>query len=113
MVRARLPPRKVIAETETLLIKNRIFLDRTQGVGILTKERALALGLHRARAALAGVDYDVRKDNPYLVYGELDFDVPVGTTATTGTASCAASKRCASRCASSSSASRRCPTPAP
>ncbi len=78
-IRARIPEvRKVIAETETMLIKNRIFLDRTQGVGILTKSRAIELGCTGVIGRAAGIPYDVRKDNPYLVYGELDFEVPVG-----------------------------------
>ena len=61
-----------------MLTKNRIFLDRTQGVGILTKERAIALGCTGVMGRASGIPYDVRKDNPYLVYGDLDFEVPVG-----------------------------------
>ena len=50
-----------------------------QGVGILTKERALALGVTGPVLRSTGVAYDVRKDFPYMTYGEVDFDVPVGT----------------------------------
>ena len=69
---------EVIAEGESLLLKNRIFLDRTQGVGILTREHALAMGASGPILRCTGIDYDVRKDKPYLTYDECDFDVPVG-----------------------------------
>jgi NADH-quinone oxidoreductase subunit D len=68
----------VATEGESLLLKNRIFLDRTQGVGVLSKKRALSLGASGPVLRSTGVDYDVRKDKPYLTYGEVDFDVPVG-----------------------------------
>jgi NADH-quinone oxidoreductase subunit D len=70
--------RKVVAEAETMLLHNRIFLDRTQGIGGISKERVLELGVTGPVARSAGVDYDVRKDHPYLVYDRFDFDVPVG-----------------------------------
>ena len=70
---------KVVGEAESLLLKNRIFLDRMQGVGHLSKERALAMGVTGPVARSAGVDYDVRKDHPYMVYDRFDFEVPVGT----------------------------------
>ena len=69
---------KVVKETETMLIKNRIFLDRTQGVGVIDKERALAMGCTGPVLRATGVPYDVRKDEPYMVYDRFDFDVPVG-----------------------------------
>jgi len=69
---------EVVAESESLLLKNRIFLDRTQGVGVLTRAHALAMGASGPVLRSAGIDYDVRKDKPYLTYGELDFEVPVG-----------------------------------
>ena len=70
--------REVVAETESLLLKNRIFLDRTQGVGILKREVAISSGATGPMLRSTGVDYDVRKDKPYLTYNEVDFDVPVG-----------------------------------
>lgn len=70
---------EIVKEGASLLLKNRIFLDRTQGVGLLSKERAMSLGASGPVLRSTGVDYDVRKDKPYLVYGEIDFDVPVGT----------------------------------
>ena len=79
-VRAIIPEiHKVVGEAEGLLLKNRIFQDRMQGVGILTKERALALGVTGPVLRSTGVAYDVRKDFPYMTYGDVDFDVPVGT----------------------------------
>ena len=69
---------KVVKETETMLLRNRIFLDRMQGVGILTKEQALSYGVTGPVARSTGITYDVRKDHPYLVYDRFDFEVPVG-----------------------------------
>lgn len=69
---------EVVAECESLLLKNRIFLDRTQGVGILSREDAVSFGASGPVLRATGVDYDVRKDKPYLTYNEVDFEVPVG-----------------------------------
>ncbi|MBI5513082.1 MAG: NADH-quinone oxidoreductase subunit D [Deltaproteobacteria bacterium] len=69
---------EVVAEGESLLLRNRIFLDRTQGIGVLSRETALAYGVSGPMLRGSGVDYDVRKDKPYLTYGEVDFDVPIG-----------------------------------
>lgn len=69
---------EVVAEGEALLLKNRIFLDRTQGVGVLSREQAVSHGASGPVLRATGVEYDVRKDKPYLTYGEVDFDVPVG-----------------------------------
>jgi len=69
---------KVVKETEIMLLRNRIFLDRMQGVGILTKEQALSHGVTGPVARSTGIPYDVRKDHPYLVYDRFDFDVPIG-----------------------------------
>ena len=70
----------VMAEVETMLNGNKIFRDRMAGIGALSKEDALATGCVGPIARAAGVDYDVRKDYPYSVYPELEFDVPLGTT---------------------------------
>src|SRR3954464_11640545 len=69
-----------IDETETLLTRNRIFVDRTQGVGVISKELAINYGLTGPNLRGSGVEHDLRKAQPYLVYQELDFDVPVGST---------------------------------
>jgi len=71
---------KVMVEVEGLLNNNKIFRDRMAGIGAMTREHALATGCVGPIARAAGVDYDVRKDYPYSVYPELEFDVPVGTT---------------------------------
>jgi NADH-quinone oxidoreductase subunit D len=70
----------IVAEVERLLLGNRIFLDRLEDVGIISKEDAISLGWTGPCLRAAGVPYDVRKASPYLKYGEVDFDVPVGST---------------------------------
>lgn len=70
----------VIDEVEGLLNNNKIFRDRMEGVGSQSAEQALAYGLTGPCLRACGVDYDVRKDYPYLVYDRVEFDVPVGTT---------------------------------
>jgi NADH-quinone oxidoreductase subunit D len=71
---------QLLIEGENLLLKNRIFMDRLEGVGIMSKEDALALGWTGAVLRSTGVPYDVRKAHPYMLYDRLDFDVPVGST---------------------------------
>jgi NADH-quinone oxidoreductase subunit D len=81
MVRAGIP--RVLAlinEGEKLLLKNRIFLDRVEGVGRISAEDALALGWTGVCLRSTGVPYDVRRSHPYLVYDRMEFDVPVGTS---------------------------------
>ncbi len=68
-----------ITEYERLLTKNRIWMNRTQGVGVISREDAISLGLSGPGARASGVDWDVRRDEPYEVYDELEFDVPVRT----------------------------------
>jgi NADH-quinone oxidoreductase subunit D len=66
-------------EYEDLLTRNEIYLKRTQGVGAIARDQALAYGLAGPIARAAGVAYDVRKDFPYLGYDTLDFNVPTRT----------------------------------
>ena len=73
----RLP--KKLDEYEGLLTKNDIFLRRTQGVGVVSQEDALAWGLVGPIARAAGSDYDVRKYFPYTGYETYDFQVPTST----------------------------------
>jgi NADH-quinone oxidoreductase subunit D len=68
-----------IDETETFLTRNRIFADRTQGVGVIPKEVAIDYGLSGPNLRGSGVEHDLRKAHPYLVYDQLKFDVPVGS----------------------------------
>ena len=72
-----LPPR--LDEYDTLLTGQPIFLERTQGVGVLTQEEALALGATGPILRSTGVEWDLRRDMPYMYYDQLDFDVVVGT----------------------------------
>jgi NADH-quinone oxidoreductase subunit D len=71
--------RQVLAESDTLLTRNRIFVDRMSGTGRISAEDALAYGITGPFLRGSGPDYDVRKDCPYAVYDRLEFDVPVGT----------------------------------
>ncbi|MFO0572173.1 MAG: NADH-quinone oxidoreductase subunit D [Polyangiaceae bacterium] len=71
--------RRVLDEVKRLLLGNRIFLDRLEGVGVISPEDAVSLGWTGPALRGAGVAYDVRKASPYLKYGEVEFDVPVGT----------------------------------
>jgi NADH-quinone oxidoreductase subunit D len=69
----------LVTEGEKLLLKNRIFLDRVDGVGRISADDALALGWTGVCLRSTGVPYDVRRAHPYLVYDRVEFDVPVGT----------------------------------
>ncbi len=69
----------VLDEVDKLLTRNKIFIQRTEGVGITTKADALAYGFTGANLRAAGVEADLRKDNPYCGYENYDFDVPIGT----------------------------------
>jgi len=66
-----------IRECEKLLNTNRIFLERTDGIGVITRERAIDLGLTGPGLRACGVEHDLRKANPYLAYNAMDFDIPV------------------------------------
>ena len=66
-------------ESEKLLTRNRIFVDRTRDVGIISREMAIDYGLSGPNLRGSGVDHDVRKAAPYLVYDQLDFEVPIGS----------------------------------
>jgi NADH-quinone oxidoreductase subunit D len=67
-----------IDEYERLLTLNRIWVGRTRGVGILTAEDAIALGVSGPVLRGSGVKWDIRKAQPYEAYAELDFEIPVG-----------------------------------
>ena len=70
----------VLTEFNNLFLRNRIFMDRTQGVGGISAERALNYGFTGPNLRAAGVDYDVRVAKPYSRYEEFEFEIPVGTT---------------------------------
>jgi NADH-quinone oxidoreductase subunit D len=67
-----------VDEYETLLTDNRIWKQRTVGIGVVTPERALALGLTGAMLRGSGIAWDLRKKQPYEVYDKMDFDIPLG-----------------------------------
>jgi NADH-quinone oxidoreductase subunit D len=68
-----------IDEVETLLTRNRIWVDRTRGVGIIPKDVAIDYGLTGPNLRGSGVEHDLRKAEPYLIYDRLAFEVPVGS----------------------------------
>ena len=68
-----------IDETETLLNRNRIFVDRTRGVGVISREDAIDFGLTGPNLRGSGVEHDLRKAHPYLVYDQLEFEIPIGS----------------------------------
>jgi NADH-quinone oxidoreductase subunit D len=70
---------KILDEVERLLLTNRIFLDRLENVGVISGDEAISLGWTGPVLRASGVPYDVRRAHPYLKYGELEFDVPVGS----------------------------------
>ncbi|MEY3948422.1 MAG: hypothetical protein RL512_1233, partial [Bacteroidota bacterium] len=72
------PP--ALKEFENMFQRNRIFMDRTMGVGGIAAERALNYGFTGPNLRAAGVDYDVRVQNPYSSYQDFDFIIPVGST---------------------------------
>ncbi len=72
------PP--ALKEFENMFQRNRIFMDRTMGVGGIAAQRALNYGFTGPNLRAAGVDYDVRVQNPYSSYQDFDFIIPVGST---------------------------------
>lgn len=73
----KFPP--ILKEFETLFNRNRIFIDRTSGVGAVTPEVALGYSWSGPILRATGVDYDVRANEPYSSYQDFDFEIPVGT----------------------------------
>ena len=69
-----------VDQYETLLTENRIWKQRTVGIGVVTPERAMALGFTGPMLRGSGVAWDLRKKQPYAVYDRMQFDIPLGTT---------------------------------
>jgi len=69
---------KCVDEYETLLTDNRIWKQRTVGIGVVAPERALQLGFTGPMLRGSGVEWDLRKKQPYAMYDRVDFDIPVG-----------------------------------
>ncbi len=72
--------RQGVSDIEGLLSQNKIWIQRTQGVGAISAEDAIAWGYTGPLLRAAGVSHDLRKAQPYYIYDQLDFDIPVGTT---------------------------------
>jgi NADH-quinone oxidoreductase subunit D len=66
-------------ELDRLLTRNRIWVDRTKDLGVISKEDAISFAMTGPNIRASGIDYDVRKARPYLDYDKYDFDVPIGT----------------------------------
>jgi NADH-quinone oxidoreductase subunit D len=70
---------QTLDEMESLLSNNRIWMDRTKNVGVISPELALEYGVTGPNLRASGIKWDLRKDMPYMGYENFDFDVPVGT----------------------------------
>ncbi len=70
--------REVLKEVDALMTRNKIFLDRMKHIGVIDAETAISYGYTGPMLRACGVPYDVRKDEPYLLYDQVVFDVPVG-----------------------------------
>lgn len=70
--------RKLWDDVNKLLTKNRIFIDRVRNVGVMPADEAIAYGFTGPCLRASGIPYDVRKAHPYLVYDQMDFEIPVG-----------------------------------
>lgn len=68
-----------LQEYETLIDKNRIWLKRTKGVGVISAEEAISMGLSGPMLRGSGVPYDIRKLEPYDAYDQVEFDIPIGS----------------------------------
>jgi len=70
----------IMEESLALLTRNKIFMDRTVGIGVISKAEAIAYGLSGPNARGSGVAVDLRKDRPYSGYEQYEFDIPVGAS---------------------------------
>lgn len=70
--------RGLLVDYEAVMTQNRLFVDRLRGTGVMAKEELIRFGVTGPLLRAAGVPLDLRKDQPYLKYAEVDFDVPIG-----------------------------------
>jgi NADH-quinone oxidoreductase subunit D len=70
--------RGLLADFDAVVTQNRIFVDRLKGTGVISREDCIRYAVTGPVLRSAGVPLDLRKDEPYLTYGEIDFDVPIG-----------------------------------
>lgn len=75
--------RVALKQVEGLIKKNRIFIDRTQGVGAISENDAVGFGFTGPCLRATGCDYDIRREHPYYFYDSIDWDIPVGTNGDT------------------------------
>lgn len=68
----------LLDDVESLLSRNRIFVDRTADIGVISKEDAIAYGITGPNLRASGVDFDLRRDSPYSGYEQYEFEVPIG-----------------------------------
>jgi NADH-quinone oxidoreductase subunit D len=66
-----------LKQCEKLLNRNRIFIERMDGIGVITREQAIDIGLSGPNLRATGVSRDLRRDEPYLIYDQVEFDIPV------------------------------------
>ncbi len=71
--------RVVHKDLDAMLTRNRIFIDRTKDIGVISKEDAIAYGISGPNLRGSGIDHDLRRKHPYLDYEKYDFEIPVGT----------------------------------
>ena len=71
-------PQRIERDVEGLLTTNRIWVDRLKGVGVMPRDVAISYGLTGPSLRASGVEWDLRKEQPYLGYEDYDFDIPVG-----------------------------------
>jgi NADH-quinone oxidoreductase subunit D len=103
---------KYVDEYETLLTDNRIWKQRTVGIGVVSPERAKNMGFTGPMLRGSGIAWDLRKQQPYDVYDQMDFDIPVAPPAIATTVTWCGWPNCVNPTASSNSASIGCePTP--
>ncbi|MDQ7006585.1 MAG: NADH dehydrogenase (quinone) subunit D [Acidobacteriota bacterium] len=74
---------KIYDECEGLLTRNRIWVDRTRDIGVMSAEEAIAMSLSGPVLRASGVEWDLRRAQPYLSYPDYDFEIPVGTVGDT------------------------------
>ena len=100
---------RVMDDMERLMGRNRIFVDRTQGVGVLTASEAINRSCSGPVARASGVTRDLRRDEPYLSYADFDFQVCCAGKATAWPATTSAWPRCRRASRSSTRPWRTCP----
>src|SRR5207302_3543628 len=69
----------LLDEIDLLLTRNRIFVDRTRDIGVISKDRAIAYALSGPNLRGSGIEHDLRRKHPYLDYDQYDFDVVIGS----------------------------------